>query len=103
MASWKRWDSIPAPGSSPSAATSFRSGGDERAMCAIAGVIEFDPNARVDGDRLIRMRDAMRHRGPDGEGLFLDGAAGLAHRRLAIVDVVRGHQPMANEDRTIWI
>src|SRR4029079_10786764 len=49
------------------------------------------------------MRDVLRHRGPDGEGLLLDGPAGLAHRRLAIVDVAGGHQPMSNEDGTIWI
>jgi asparagine synthase (glutamine-hydrolysing) len=49
------------------------------------------------------MRDVLRHRGPDGEGLLLDGHVGLGHRRLAIVDVAGGHQPMANEDQTVWI
>src|SRR5207244_2790290 len=53
--------------------------------------------------RLKRMRDVLRHRGPDGEGLLLDGPVGLGHRRLAIIDVAGGHQPMANEDETIWI
>ena len=49
------------------------------------------------------MRDVIRHRGPDDEGLFIDGAVGLGHRRLSIVDVAAGHQPMTNEDRTLHI
>ena len=72
-------------------------------MCAIAGIVKFSPSDRVEEDRLIRMRDVQRHRGPDGAGLWSDGPVGLAHRRLAIVDVAGGHQPMANEDETIWI
>jgi asparagine synthase (glutamine-hydrolysing) len=72
-------------------------------MCGIAGIVRFDPRDTVDEARLKRMRDILRHRGPDGEGLWLDGAVGLAHRRLAIVDVVGGSQPMANEDDTVWI
>ena len=67
-------------------------------MCGIAGIVSFDPRDRVDERRLTTMRDVMRHRGPDGEGLFLDGPVGLAHRRLSIVDVSAGHQPMSNED-----
>jgi asparagine synthase (glutamine-hydrolysing) len=72
-------------------------------MCGIAGILKTDAHERVDKLRLERMRDVLRHRGPDGEGLLLDGPAGLAHRRLAIVDVAGGHQPMSNEDGTIWI
>jgi asparagine synthase (glutamine-hydrolysing) len=72
-------------------------------MCGIAGILRFDPREAVDEARLKRMRDMLRHRGPDGEGLWLDGPVGLAHRRLAIVDVVGGLQPMANEDDTVWI
>ena len=72
-------------------------------MCGIAGIVKRDPLARVDERRLTAMRDVMRHRGPDGEGLFLDGPAGLAHRRLSIVDVAAGHQPMANEDGSVWV
>jgi asparagine synthase (glutamine-hydrolysing) len=49
------------------------------------------------------MREALAHRGPDGEGLVLDGPVGLGHRRLAIVDVRGGHQPMANGSGTTWI
>src|SRR5438093_1085933 len=72
-------------------------------MCGIAGIVKRDPRETVDEARLKRMRDVLRHRGPDGEGLLLDGPVGLGHRRLAIVDVAGGHQPMANEDETIWI
>jgi asparagine synthase (glutamine-hydrolysing) len=72
-------------------------------MCGIAGIVRFDPREVVDEARLKRMRDVLRHRGPDGEGLYLDGPVGLGHRRLAIVDVVGGHQPMPNEDHTAWI
>src|SRR5947209_2761639 len=72
-------------------------------MCGIAGIVKRDPRETVDEARLKRMRDVLRHRGPDGEGLLLDGPVGLGHRRLAIIDVAGGHQPMANEDETIWI
>jgi asparagine synthase (glutamine-hydrolysing) len=72
-------------------------------MCGIAGIVSFDPRDHVDVLRLTAMRDVMRHRGPDGEGLFFDGPVGLAHRRLSIVDVAAGHQPMANEDGTVWV
>ena len=72
-------------------------------MCGIVGILALDPREHVDPERLRRMRDALRHRGPDGEGLHVDGPLGLGHRRLAIVDVEGGHQPMANEDGTAWI
>jgi asparagine synthase (glutamine-hydrolysing) len=73
-------------------------------MCGIAGIVNFDPRERVEADRLRRMRDVLSHRGPDGRGLYIDGPVGLAHRRLAIVDVSSaGEQPMCNEDRTVWI
>ena len=56
-------------------------------MCGIAGIVKLDPAETVDEARLKRMRDVLRHRGPDGEGLWIDGPVGLGHRRLAIVDV----------------
>ena len=58
------------------------------------------PGERV---RVQLMRDVLAHRGPDGEGLHTDEHAALAHRRLSIVDLAGGHQPLANEDGTIWI
>jgi asparagine synthase (glutamine-hydrolysing) len=72
-------------------------------MCGIAGIVRFDPRDMVDEARLKRMRDVLRHRGPDGEGLWLEGSVGLGHRRLSIVDVAGGQQPMSNEDDTVWI
>src|SRR5216684_2856635 len=72
-------------------------------MCGIAGIVKMDTREAVEEARLKRMRDVLHHRGPDGEGMFLDGAVGLGHRRLAIVDVAGGHQPMANEDGSVWI
>jgi len=52
---------------------------------------------------LLRMRDVLRHRGPDDAGIFIEGPVGLAHRRLSIVDLATGHQPMANEDGSLQI
>ena len=72
-------------------------------MCGIAGILKFDPRERAEDTRLVRMRDALQHRGPDAAGLHIDGPAGLGHRRLSIVDVAGGHQPMANEDESVWI
>ncbi len=72
-------------------------------MCGIAGIVHFDPRATVDCDRVRRMRDVLTHRGPDGDGLFVDGPIGLAHRRLAIIDVAAGAQPMSNEDGTVTL
>src|SRR5437879_11226226 len=72
-------------------------------MCGIAGIIARDPREGVDEARLKRMRDVLRHRGPDAEGLWIDGPVGLGHRRLAIVDVAGGQQPMANEDGTVFV
>jgi asparagine synthase (glutamine-hydrolysing) len=72
-------------------------------MCGVAGILKLHRGDTVDEARLKRMRDVLRHRGPDGEGLYLDGPIGLGHRRLSIVDVAGGHQPMANEDDSLWI
>ncbi len=72
-------------------------------MCGIAGIVRFNPRDGWEGARPQRMRDVLRHRGPDGEGLWIDGPVGLAHRRLAIVDVAGGQQPMSGEDDRVWI
>src|ERR1044072_931697 len=73
-------------------------------MCGICGIgIPKKLNRKVDESQLKAMRDAMTHRGPDDSGIFLGGAVGLGHRRLSIVDLGGGHQPMSNEDNTIWI
>jgi asparagine synthase (glutamine-hydrolysing) len=76
-------------------------------MCGIVGTLVFDRSAfRISPSYLSGMRDAMRHRGPDGEGLYLapDGRMGLGHRRLSIIDLSSAaSQPMANEDHTLWV
>ncbi|HWY57534.1 MAG TPA: asparagine synthase (glutamine-hydrolyzing) [Terriglobales bacterium] len=72
-------------------------------MCGIAGVVKFAKDAEVDGAVLRQMCAAMVHRGPDDEGVYVGGRAGLGMRRLSIIDLATGHQPISNEDRTIWI
>ncbi len=68
-------------------------------MCGICGIaIPEQLNRAVDAGRLTRMRDSMVHRGPDGAGMFIDGPIGLGHRRLSIVDVAHGAQPMTTDD-----
>jgi asparagine synthase (glutamine-hydrolysing) len=68
-------------------------------MCGICGVVIPERLHRaVDEHALVRMRDSIVHRGPDGAGLFIDGPVGLGHRRLSIVDVAHGAQPMTTDD-----
>lgn len=87
-------------------------------MCGIAGALAAAPNARV-SEVALRLTDALKHRGPDGEGFWSDtGATGgrvsrdrlpmeaglvLGHRRLSIVDLATGDQPMTNEDGSVWV
>ncbi|MGH8104299.1 MAG: asparagine synthase (glutamine-hydrolyzing), partial [bacterium] len=73
-------------------------------MCGIAGIFRLD-GQKVDRAALEAMAVAMWHRGPDGDGYFLDpsGGYGLAFRRLKIIDLQTGDQPMANEDGTVWV
>ena len=72
-------------------------------MCGIAGVVQFARDAVVDGEVLRQMCAAMVHRGPDDEGIYTGGRAGLGVRRLSIIDLATGHQPISNEDGTFWI
>jgi asparagine synthase (glutamine-hydrolysing) len=73
-------------------------------MCGICGVaIPGRLNRRVSETQLVAMRDSIIHRGPDGAGVMIDGSVGLGHRRLSIVDLSGGSQPMANEDDSVWI
>ena len=72
-------------------------------MCGISGIVASDRLAPDAGQRVARMRDVIAHRGPDDAGLFVDAQAALGHRRLSIVDLAAGHQPLTNEDGTVWI
>jgi asparagine synthase (glutamine-hydrolysing) len=72
-------------------------------MCGIAGIVAGDSLRDDERARLPFMRDVITHRGPDDAGLFADARAGLTHRRLSIVDLAAGHQPLANEDGSIVI
>src|ERR1700688_1565491 len=71
-------------------------------MCGIAGFVTTTPSSGSVA-QLGRMTDEIRHRGPDDFGYYHDDWAHLGHRRLSIVDVAGGHQPMTNESRTLWL
>ena len=71
-------------------------------MCGIAGIADAGHHA-VDSALIHRMCQSIVHRGPDDEGLFVKGGVGLGMRRLSIIDLAGGHQPIFNEDRSIWI
>jgi asparagine synthase (glutamine-hydrolysing) len=72
-------------------------------MCGICGKLEFDLAAKVAPNLLKQMADAIIHRGPDDDGYYVKGQIGLGFRRLSIIDLSGGHQPLANEDDSIWI
>jgi asparagine synthase (glutamine-hydrolysing) len=72
-------------------------------MCGIAGIVAADQLHPDERARTSRMNDVMAHRGPDGAGLEADTHAALGHRRLSIVDLAGGHQPLSNEDGSIWV
>ena len=66
-------------------------------MCGIVGIVDFSRRP-VAVEDVRKMTDAIAHRGPDGEGQYVEGAVGLGHRRLAIIDLsAHGNQPMSNE------
>jgi asparagine synthase (glutamine-hydrolysing) len=71
-------------------------------MCGIAGIVNLD-KAAASPEILSAMGSALAHRGPDDSGFFTDRNIGLAHRRLSIIDLGGGHQPMSNEDGSVWI
>jgi len=73
-------------------------------MCGICGKIYFDRSQAVDGRLLESMAAVLKHRGPDDSGTYVAGHVGLGHQRLSIIDLsAAGHQPMSNEDASIWI
>jgi asparagine synthase (glutamine-hydrolysing) len=72
-------------------------------MCGICGIVSID-GGPLDGERTVRsMMQALVHRGPDDEGIYVGDRAVLGHRRLSIIDLESGHQPISNEDGSVWI
>jgi asparagine synthase (glutamine-hydrolysing) len=72
-------------------------------MCGICGKLNFDQNAGIDPALIPAMLNTIRHRGPDDEGTYSARHVALGHRRLSIIDLKSGHQPLSNEDGTVWI
>jgi asparagine synthase (glutamine-hydrolysing) len=72
-------------------------------MCGICGVFHPDRPTRVSRNSLVGMNDQITHRGPDDDGFFVEENVGLAMRRLSIIDIQTGHQPITNEDENLWI
>ena len=70
-------------------------------MCGIAGILSSVAGHRVESSVVERMTARLYHRGPDDAGIYLDGEFGVGVRRLSILDLMGGHQPIANEDGTI--
>src|SRR5215831_18225865 len=72
-------------------------------MCGICGIVKFNGTDPVDRGVLARMTSAQAHRGPDDYGYFVENNVGLGHRRLAIIDLSGGHQPIFNEDGSVVV
>ena len=71
-------------------------------MCGIAGIASHN-NKIINKELLYKMTDLIQHRGPDGHGYFIHSGVGFGHRRLSIIDIEYGHQPMSDKDKTIWV
>ena len=69
-------------------------------MCGICGIFEFDQARVVSAAQVHAMNQTIRHRGPDDDGFYVNGALGLGHRRLSIIDVEGSRQPILNSDKT---
>jgi len=72
-------------------------------MCGICGIYNYGRQEAVSADVLRRMTDLMIHRGPDSDGYHIDGNVGIGMRRLSIIDLTTGQQPIGNENDTIWV
>ncbi|HKV25974.1 MAG TPA: XrtA/PEP-CTERM system amidotransferase [Candidatus Acidoferrum sp.] len=72
-------------------------------MCGICGIFEYQNQAEMPGQIVHEMNQTMVHRGPDDGGVFVGPGIGLGHRRLSIIDLAGGHQPMCNEDQAVWV
>ncbi len=72
-------------------------------MCGICGQFAFRDNLRVDLNKLRSMTNALTHRGPDDEGYYVSGSLGFGFRRLSIIDLEGGHQPMSDQEKSVWV
>ena len=72
-------------------------------MCGICGQVKIASDEPVDQEMIRRMARTMFHRGPDDEGYFFDRSLGFGFRRLSIIDLAGGHQPMADAEESVWI
>jgi asparagine synthase (glutamine-hydrolysing) len=72
-------------------------------MCGIAGQFNFQRREPVERETIVRMARSIAHRGPDDEGFFIAGPVGLGFRRLSIIDLAGGHQPMSDAEETVWV
>jgi asparagine synthase (glutamine-hydrolysing) len=72
-------------------------------MCGITGIFDLREQRPIDRDVLQRINDIQWHRGPDEAGLHMEPGLGLGHRRLSIIDIAAGQQPLANEDDSVWV
>ena len=72
-------------------------------MCGICGQFNFIRREPVESSTIQRMTRTIAHRGPDDEGLFVSGPVGLGFRRLSIIDLAGGHQPMSDAEETVWV
>ena len=72
-------------------------------MCGFAGIASASVNEKVDKRIVHKMSELLYHRGPDDSGFYFDSGIGIGHRRLSIIDVSGGNQPLSNEDRSVWV
>src|SRR5262245_62917890 len=72
-------------------------------MCGIAGRINYAKDVPIDRESVRRMTATIAHRGPDDDGFLMAGPVGLGFRRLSIIDLSGGHQPMSDADETVWV
>src|SRR2546423_6323425 len=72
-------------------------------MCGICGIVNFNRTEQVSQNLLERMTSAQAHRGPDDDGYFVENNVGLGHRRLSIIDLSGGKQPIFNEDGSVVV
>ena len=72
-------------------------------MCGITGIVDVREKRSIDQSLIRSMNDMLEHRGPDGDGFHFEPGVGFGHRRLSIIDLAGGHQPLYNEDETVVV